>query len=93
MLELQSILVQNPACPVREIGEGLVIMAPEGTVTHSLESIGVFIWNHIDGQNSLQMVLDAIVAEYDVAADTAREDLLEFVNQMHKSGLVLTADG
>ncbi len=89
MATLESIFKHNPACPVRKIGEGLVIMAPDGETTHSLEEIGAFIWDLIDGSRDLQAILDLILAEYQVELETARADLLQFVDQMAQDGLVL----
>ncbi|MCP4291033.1 MAG: PqqD family protein [bacterium] len=88
-MDLKTVFSQNKKCPVREIGEGLVILAPSGDTTHSLEDIGAFIWNQIDGQKDLQGVLDAILDAYDVENDTAKDDLFQFVSQMQTTGLIL----
>jgi len=89
-MNFDTIFSQNKQCPVREIGEGLVIMAPTGNTTHSLEDLGVFIWNQLDGQRSLQNVLDAILDQYEVEEEQARADLVQFVTQMQDTGLILT---
>ena len=88
-MNFQTIYQHNPECPVREIGSGLVIMAPMGNTTHALEDLGVFIWNQIDGTRDLDAVLTAIVAEYEVQEETARADLGSFVEQLESAGLVL----
>ena len=90
-MNFDTIFSQNKQCPVREIGEGLVIMAPTGNTTHSLEDLGVFIWNQLDGQRSLQNVLDAILDQYEVEEEQARADLVQFVTQMQDTGLILTS--
>jgi hypothetical protein len=74
---------------VRQIGEGLVIMAPEGDTTHSLEEIAAFIWNRIDGTRDLAGVLDTILEAYEVDRDTAEADLLEFCHKMVDAGLLV----
>ncbi len=89
-MNLDSVFTQNSECPVRSIGDGLVIMAPNGETTHSLEDIGAFIWNQIDGQNNLQQILDAILSDYEIDQSTAQEDLHSFINQMKAAGLILT---
>lgn len=88
-MDLNSVFSQNSKCPVREIGEGLVIMAPSGDSTHSLEDIGAFIWNQLDGKRTLQDVLDALLKDYDVDKAVAKEDLTNFIIQMQNSGLIL----
>lgn len=89
MAALSDILAHNPGCTVREIGEGLVILVPEVTTTHSLEDLGAFIWSRIDGKRDLNGVLAAILAEYDVDEETARGDLLAFVDELVEAKLLL----
>jgi hypothetical protein len=74
---------------VRAIGKGLVIVSPEENETHSIEDIGAFIWNRIDGKNNLDNILDEILREYEVGASTASEDLQSFISQLMEAKLVL----
>jgi hypothetical protein len=87
-INLDTILVPNAACPVREIGDGLIIMAPTGTATHTLEELGAFVWRQLDGQRTLRQVAEAIVSEYDVTLDAAAKDLCEFASQLVAAELV-----
>ncbi len=89
VIEMTSVYCRNEACPVREIGDGLVIMAPAGDVTHSLEDIGAFIWHQLDGAMDLAQVLDAITAEYAVERTVAEADLLVFVNELQSANIIL----
>ena len=92
MLDLKTVLAHNPACPVREVGDGYVIMAAEGNNTHSLDGLGAFIWKRLDGRTDLASVLADVVAEYDVAADVARTDLLEFAQALLTADIVVVRD-
>jgi hypothetical protein len=89
--DLDSVLVPNELCPVREVGSGLVLMAPEGTATHSLDEIGAFIWRQLDGRRDLAGVVEALIAEYDVDAAQAGDDVRAFVSQLVEAGLVRIA--
>lgn len=91
MAALSDILAHNPGCTIREIGEGLVILVPEVTTTHSLEDLGVFIWNRIDGERRLDTVLGDILDEYDVDEETARTDLLVFIDELVEAKLLVPA--
>jgi len=88
-MNLETIFSKNDKCPVRSLDDGLIIMSPTGETTHSLEDLGVFIWNLLDGQRSLQNVLETILEEYDVDEDQARDDLLQLITQMQASDLIL----
>lgn len=89
MPDLKSVLAPNPACPVRAVGDGYVIMAAAGETTHSLDGLGAFIWKRLDGTRDLAAVLADVVAEYDVAADVARGDLLEFAEALLAAGIAV----
>ncbi len=89
VIEMTSTYARNENCPVREIGDGLVIMAPTGNVTHSLEDIGAFVWHQLDGQKSLDSVLDAITEAYSVERDVAEADLLVFVNELLAAEIIV----
>ena len=54
----------------------------------SLNPVGAFIWQHIDGSNSLSAILNLILSEFDVAADAANEDLIQFVDELREIGAV-----
>ncbi len=89
MLEMTAVLAHNDKCPVRKIGQGLVVMDPTGESTHSLDEIGSFIWDLLDGHLDLTAILDVIVDEYEVAEDVARQDLLNFATQMLAADILI----
>lgn len=88
MVDMDLILRPNKACPVREIGDGLVIMAATGDMTHSLEEIGAFIWRQLDGRRNLDDIAAILTEEYEVSRKQAEADLAAFVEQLLDAGLV-----
>lgn len=90
-IDRDTILVANENCPVREVGPGLVIMAPAGTATHSLDEVGAFLWRLFDGRHSLGQVIDELVASYDVEPDRAADDVRAFLAQLLEADLVRPA--
>ena len=89
MMDMKTILTHHSDCTVRPVGSGLVIVSPQGNETHSIEDIGAFIWNQIDGIKDLDGILNEILAEYDVTAATAAQDLDNFISQLLDAGLVV----
>lgn len=89
VIAMTSVFSRNEDCPVREIGDGLVIMAPAGNVTHSLEDIGAFIWQQLDGEMSLGAILDAITTEYEVERGVAEADLQVFINELLSTNIIM----
>jgi len=92
MVDMKTILTHNENCPVRAIGKGLVIVSPDENETHSIEDIGAFIWNKIDGKNDLDSILNEILQEYEVATPTATQDLQAFITQLIEADLVLPVE-
>lgn len=91
MIALDTVLVPEVGCPVRDVESGFVILAKDGETTHSLDGLGAFIWRRLDGRRDLAAILADIVAEYDVATDRAAADLLEFADALLNAGLVQEA--
>jgi hypothetical protein len=50
--------------------------------------VGGRIWELIDGERSLSEILAAIVEEFEVGAEEAERDLIEFVGQLEHLGAV-----
>jgi len=57
----------------------------------SLNPVGAFIWQHIDGRNTLATIVHLIACEFDVDADEARNDLQHFMAELHEIGAVQPA--
>ena len=91
MSELTDVLIQNPDCVVREIGDGLAILAPGESAAHSLEDVGAFIWGLFDGHLDLAAIVSAITDEYEVDDAQAQTDLLEFADELIRAGVVQKA--
>ena len=87
-----TVFAHNEKCPVREIGDGLVIMAPSGDMTHSLEDIGAFVWQHIDGTRDFAGLVAAVTEAYAVEPEQAADDLRAFLAELVEAELVLTVD-
>jgi hypothetical protein len=52
------------------------------TQLFTLNELGHFIWNHLDEQSSIESITQKITAEYDINQDAAREDLVDFLNEL-----------
>jgi hypothetical protein len=90
-IDFDTIVAANPDCPVRQVGPGLVIMDPAGTATHSLDEVGAFLWNLLDGRHNLGQMVDALVATYDVEPAQATADVQDFLAQLLAADLVRPA--
>ena len=53
----------------------------------TLNTVGAFIWNQLDGTKNLSDVQKLLLDEFDVTKEEADKDLPEFINQIVEAGL------
>ncbi len=51
---------------------------------YRLNEVGSEIWEHIDGYRSVADIIDFVVSEFDVTAETAEHDVTEFLEQLRE---------
>ena len=82
MMDLQAVPMPNDNFCVREVGDETVFLTESGTEVLSLNAVGSFVWQQVDGNHSLRDILDLICDEYDVEAEQAETDLRGFVAEL-----------
>jgi hypothetical protein len=55
---------------------------------YTLNEVGSFIWDLIDGRRSARAIAEAVAAEYDVASDQAARDVADLLGELEAKGLV-----
>jgi hypothetical protein len=51
---------------------------------YTLNETGAFIWEHIDGKSSIKLIIEAVIAEYEVEFEQASTDVFSFIDNMRK---------
>jgi len=88
MVDLQSIpALVNGLC-IRELGDITLIISEKGDELHSLDDIGGFIWNMIDGKRKVADIVDCVFEEYDVERSSAERDIIYFVKILFEKQLI-----
>ena len=54
----------------------------------TLNETGVFLWNNLKSDISMEDLVNAMLSEYDVSAAEAEEDVRAFVETLEKSGML-----
>jgi len=88
MIELNSVPVPVAGLNVRELGDTIIIINENGDELHSLDEIGSFIWQSIDGTCSVQDLLARLCGEYEVEKPRAEEDLKKFLTLLNENKLI-----
>jgi len=58
----------------------------------TLNEVGAFVWEHLDGKNRLLDIKNMISEEFEVSSQKAEKDLCEFVSQLKEIEAVLQDD-
>lgn len=72
----------HPQTAGRVIDGEAVLILSETSEFNVFNSLGSRIFELADGQHSLHAIIDIILEEYAVDADEARQDVVEFVNDL-----------
>jgi hypothetical protein len=72
-------------------GQAVIVMADSGQVT-VLNEVGTRIWELIDGEHSLEQIIQAIMAEYEVTPEVAQQDTENFVNRLVEIQAIVWVD-
>ncbi len=71
-------------------GETVMLSMSEG-VYYGLDRVGTFIWRRLASPVALGTLHDAVVAEYEVGADRAWEDLVALTRDLLANALIVPA--
>lgn len=88
MNNMDSIPIPAAGFSVRQLGEETIILAQNGDNIHSLDEVGTFFWQAIDGKRSLREMVSIICAEYEANQETIQTDLLEFVASLAEKNII-----
>ncbi len=78
---------------LREIaGDNILVPVGEtaldfnGLIT--LNEVGAFLWNKLQNDITIDGLVQEVLNEYEVDEDTARKDILEFVDYLKKADII-----
>ena len=54
----------------------------------TLNEVGAFLWNKLQNDITIDGLVQEVLNEYEVDEDTARKDILEFVDYLKKADII-----
>lgn len=89
----KSLPSQSPRVARRQIAGETILVPVSGDLAHLqeiyvLDEVADHIWQRIDGRTTLDAIVDSLTETFDVDRDTARRDLLAFVQALQEVGLM-----
>ena len=84
---------RNPDFVFRKIVDELVLVPVRQDVAdmdciYTMNPVGAFIWEKLDGRATIAAIQAAVAAEFDVDVQAAAADLAEFLQQLELAGAV-----
>lgn len=68
-------------------GEAVILHLGDG-IYYGLNSVGARLWTLLEEPRAVAELRDALVAEYEVDAETAERDVIDLLDEMMERGLV-----
>jgi hypothetical protein len=89
MTGLKSVLSHSPSVVTRKTGNEYVLVPIANNIAdmnsvYTLNETGAFIWEQIDGKKTVEEIIAALTAEYDIDNKIAEADVLLFIENMSK---------
>jgi GeoRSP system PqqD family protein len=65
-----------------------VILSGHDGMLRMLEEIGTRLWELLDGDRTVEGIIEILLKEYDVEAEVLEKDVLEFLNDIKSRGMI-----
>ena len=90
-LPIPAPLVRSGTAVFTELDDQVVMLDTERGKYYELDPVGSRIWVLLEGEPSMAELLDSLTAEFEVDAETCRNDLADFLEKLVELGLVAVA--
>ncbi len=89
----QAVYHRTDSVVTREIAGETILVPVVGELAHlqeifALDEVAAFIWQGLDGRQTLGEILQGVVDEFEVSQSQAEKDLLTFLDQLREATLV-----
>jgi hypothetical protein len=93
MINLTRGYIKETNLVTRGIGGETIVVPVKSNVgdldsIYTLNELGTMIWELIDGQKTVNQIIEEICIAYDVSPEEARKDSLEFLESLEEAGLI-----
>lgn len=84
-------LLRNPDLIATDMDGDTVMMSMERGEYFGIGGVGSFVWSLLENPVSLNDIVEAICAEFDVDETTCRGDMEHFIAELRQHGLTISA--
>jgi len=83
----QNVIISNEVLST-EIDNEMVLLDITSEKYFGFDEVGAFIWKAIQEHNSLAIVYEILLTEYDVDPEILKRDLFDFIRKLEGRGIV-----
>lgn len=59
---------------------------------YELNEIALIVWNSLNGENTIDSIVNEIAIEYNADIEVIKEDVMNFINEMNKKNVILESE-
>ncbi len=80
---------RHPDCAFRSVGdEGGLVVIPGRAVVQVLNPVGAQVYSLLDGSRTVEEIVAAVTAEFDVSEEQAAQDVRLFLGELAANGML-----
>lgn len=87
-IDLNSVIGQNKDIDVSDLNGEKVMMNLEIGKYFMLNSVGSTIWNSIEDEKTVRLIIDDVIKKYDVTRELCEKEIIEYVEKLNNYGLI-----
>lgn len=93
MNNLDRYFIKGKDLVTRDIAGETIIVPVRSNVgdlnsIYTLNMVGTMIWELIDGKKDVQKIIETVCSEYEISAEEAERDIIEFLEQLKEMGVI-----
>lgn len=87
-IDLNTILKKRKDIRYTKVPEGGLVLKHDTAEIITLNPMAIEIYHKLDGKKSVRELINEILNEYDVEEERAKNDIIEFLNELVNKNLV-----
>ena len=91
MLEPSTVVRKSSAQVSCVLNEEVAVLNVEKALYFGLQGVGAHIWDFLEMPHSVAEICDDVTANFDVAPEVCRQDVLKFLDGLLGAGLIEAA--
>jgi hypothetical protein len=88
MLEPSTVVKKTSSQVSCVLNDEVAVLNVDRALYFGLQGVGAHIWDALEQARSVSDICDDVVAHFDVAPETCRDDVTKFLASMHEAGLI-----